>query len=227
MRLFLACLALLACLGLGAYGLLRAGADSPAATVEANIGDTRFVFAPAYARDEATAAGGFQDRLAFVAVIPDFSPPPRAARALSPKALTERARDNVFITVSPKDDGVDPADRPMQLYARFLEAETVAGPGGLVMRRFEQGSPYDLEQLYVAPPDGRDFFARCPKPASDDSGVRGVVLLCVSRRRTRRGVAFPAGAARKLGDAERGRESLPRPRSRERRRQAALARSDD
>jgi hypothetical protein len=68
--------------------------------------------------------------------------------------------------VSLKDDGVDPADRPMQLYARFLEAETVAGPGGLVMRRFEQGSPYDLEQLYVAPPDGRDFFARCPKPAS-------------------------------------------------------------
>ena len=168
MRLFLACLALLACLGLGAYGLLRAGADLPAATVEANIGDTRFAFAPAYARDEATAAGGFQDRLAFVAVIPDFSPPPRAARALAPKALTERERDNVFITVSSRDDGVDPADRPMQLYARFLEAETAAGPGGLVMRRFEQGSPYDLEQLYVAPPDGRDFFARCPKPASDD-----------------------------------------------------------
>jgi hypothetical protein len=168
MRLFLACLALLACLGLGAYGLLRAGADSPALTVEANIGDTRFVFAPAYARDEATAAGGFQDRLAFIAVPPEFSPP-RTARTLSPKALTERARDNVFITVSSKDDGVDPADRPMQLYARFLEAETAAGPGGLVMRRFEQGSPYDLEQLYVAPPDGRDFFARCPKPASDDS----------------------------------------------------------
>ena len=81
MRLFLACLALLACLGLGAYGLLRAGADLPAATVEANIGDTRFAFAPAYARDEATAAGGFQDRLAFVAVIPP------AMEKLSPDPL--------------------------------------------------------------------------------------------------------------------------------------------
>ena len=85
MRLFLACLALLACLGLGAYGLLRAGADLPAGTVEANIGDTRFAFAPAYARDEATAAGGFQDRLAFVAVIPDFSPPPRPAGRCRPR----------------------------------------------------------------------------------------------------------------------------------------------
>ena len=37
MRLFLACLALLACLGLGAYGLLRAGADSPAASAEATL----------------------------------------------------------------------------------------------------------------------------------------------------------------------------------------------
>jgi hypothetical protein len=98
-------------------------------------------------------------------VFPDFAPPARAAKAQSSEALTSLARNHVFITVSLKDDGVDPADRPMQLYARFLEAETIAGPGGLVMRRFEQGSPYDLEQLYVAPPDGRDFFARCPKPS--------------------------------------------------------------
>ncbi|MGA8173025.1 MAG: hypothetical protein WB816_19650 [Methylocystis sp.] len=170
MRLFLASLALLAFLGAGAYVLLRADADSSAARIEANIADARFVFDPALARDEATAAGGFVDRLAFVVAFPDFASPPRAEKAPSPERLAERARGNVLITVSLKDDGVDPADRPMRLYARFLEAETVAGPGGLVMRRFEQGSPYDLEQLYVAPPDGRDFFARCPKPASNGDG---------------------------------------------------------
>ena len=72
------------------------------------------------------------------------------------------ARDAVFLTVSAKDEILDPAERPMQLYARFLQAETISGPGGLVARQFEKGSPYDLEQLYVAPPDGKDFFARCP-----------------------------------------------------------------
>ncbi len=109
-------------------------------------------------------------------MFPDFGPPARALKALSPEGLTERARNDVFITVSLKDDGVDPADRPMQLYARFLQAETVAGPAGLVMRRFEQGSPYDLEQLYVAPPDGRDFFARCPKAESDGAAPEELCL---------------------------------------------------
>src|SRR5208283_407463 len=107
MRLFLAFLALLACLSAGAYGVLRGGGDAPAATVEASIADARFVFPPAYARDEATAAGGFADRLAFVVVFPDFGPPARALKAMSPEGLTERARNDVFITVSLKDDGVD------------------------------------------------------------------------------------------------------------------------
>jgi len=178
MRLFLALLALLACLGAGAYGLLRAGGDSPAAPIEASIADAHFVFASAHARDEATAAGGFADRLAFVAVFPDFAPPARAAKAQSSEALTSLARNHVFITVSLKDDGVDPADRPMQLYARFLEAETIAGPGGLVMRRFEQGSPYDLEQLYVAPPDGRDFSPAAQNLRAPARRPQNYVSLC-------------------------------------------------
>jgi hypothetical protein len=178
MRLFLALLALLVGLGVGAYALLRGDDDATAALTEASIADARFVFASAHARDEATAAGGFADRLAFIAVFPDFGPPARASKT-PPERLAERARNDVFITVSLKDDGIDPADRPMQLYARFLQAETVAGPGGLVMRRFEQGSPYDLEQLYVAPPDGRDFFARCPMAASD--GAPGELCLFVFR----------------------------------------------
>ena len=125
--------------------------------VEAQIGEQRFAYAASYARDEATAAGGRSDRLAFAAVFPDFAP---AFRATAP-------REMVFVTLTPRDDGVNPAERPEKLYARFLEGDAWIGPGGLIMRRFEQNSPYDLEQLYVAAPDGRDFFARCPKPASD------------------------------------------------------------
>jgi len=164
MRLFLALLALLACLGAGAYGLLRAGGDSPAAPIEASIADAHFVFASAHARDEATAAGGLRgpSRLCR-GCFPTFAPPARAAKAQSSEALTSLARNHVFITVSLKDDGVDPADRPMQLYARFLEAETIAGPGGLVMRRFEQGSPYDLEHALRRAARRRDVFRPLPK----------------------------------------------------------------
>jgi len=122
--------------------------------VEAQIGEQRFAYAASYARDEATAAGGRSDRLAFAAVFPDFAP---AFRATAP-------REMVFVTLTPRDDGVNPAERPEKLYARFLEGDAWIGPGGLIMRRFEQNSPYDLEQLYVAPQGGAAFFARCPKP---------------------------------------------------------------
>lgn len=166
MRLVVLGLVLLLCAGLTylAVGLLNAGA--PKATVEASIGDAQFAFASDLARDEETAAGGLADRLALVATFPDFAP--RPARPAPAKDKSRRP-ELVFVTITPKDDAIDPAERPDRLYARFLEAEAFEGPGGLVLRRFEKDSPYGLEQIYMAPPDGRAFFARCPSP--QDSGA--------------------------------------------------------
>lgn len=67
-------------------------------------------------------------------------------------------------------DDIDPSERPVELYARFLESEAAAGPGGLVQRRFRKATPYEGEQLYVSSPDERLFSARCPQEAtpSDD-----------------------------------------------------------
>lgn len=176
MRLFFALLGLLALLTAGAYGVLR-GRDAPGDKVEADIGEAHFSFDPAYARDEFTAVGGFTDRLAFVAVFPDFSSPGRVEKPSPGKSRATLAKSKVLITVALKDDGMDPADRPTKLYARFLRGEAFAGPNGLVMRHFENGSPYDIEELYIAPPDGKEFFARCPRNKSE-SGV--VSELCLS-----------------------------------------------
>lgn len=146
---------LIAALGAGAALLFWRDGDS-GRIVETDVGGARFAFPAAYARDEAAASGGFTDRLALEARFPDFSPP--AAKGGKGPAL-------VFVTISLKDDSVDPAERPARLYARFLEGDAFSGPGGLILRRFERDTPYDLEQLYLAPPDGSSFFARCPKPA--------------------------------------------------------------
>jgi hypothetical protein len=159
-----AALFLLAAAALAAVGVLAVQRrfDDVNRIVEAQIGETRFAYAAAYARDEATAVGGRTERLAFAASFPDFAAPFRTTKpgAARPAA----ARDTVFVTLTPKDEGPDPAERPEKLYARFLEGDAWTGPGGLILRRFEANSPYDLEQLYVAPPGGAMFFARCPKP---------------------------------------------------------------
>jgi hypothetical protein len=148
-----------------AAGFYRASRHEtqPRAIVAASVDGARFSYPFAFARDGATRMGGAQERLAFVTRFPDFAP-------LSPASANSKHRPEpapdpteVFIIVASKDDAIDPAERPSKLYARYLESDVFAAPGGLMLRRFEAGSPYELEQLYLAPPDGALFFARCPK----------------------------------------------------------------
>ncbi|MBY6241587.1 hypothetical protein [Methylosinus sp. Sm6] len=154
---------LLALLAVGAFRAMRPSADAGPTTIAASVDGVRFTFATAYARDGATRMGGALERLAFLTVFPDFAPAPAASA--EPERRNAQAFDptHVFIAIAPRDETIDPAERPSHLYARFLESEVWAAPGGLMLRRFEAGSPYELEQLYLAPPDGALFFARCPK----------------------------------------------------------------
>jgi len=169
MRLLLVAL-VLALLAAGAYRLVRQSDEAEPAIVAASLGDARLAYPPAYARDESTRYGGALDRLSFIAVVPDFSPPQKPSADPRRRASEELDPMRVFVTLSPRDEALDPAERPSRLYARFLEGEVWSGPGGLLMRRFEPGSPYELELLYLAPPDGREFFARCPRR---DAGFLG------------------------------------------------------
>jgi len=169
MRLFLLAL-VLALLVAGANRLLRKTDEAEPTIVAASLGGARFAYAPAFARDESTRYGGALERLSFLAVLPDFAPPQKPSADPRRRASEELDPMRVFITLGPRDEALDPAERPSRLYARFLESEVWGGPGGLVMRRFEPGAPYELEQLYLAPPDGREFFARCPRR---DAGFLG------------------------------------------------------
>jgi hypothetical protein len=119
--------------------------------VRAELAGMTFVYDSAFASDDATAGGGPSDRLAFLVSFPSFGPPSTTGGQI------------IQITLSPVEGVLDPQDRPAKLYARFLTAEALEGPGGLVLREFEQDSPYQSEELLLAPPDGRAFFARCPK----------------------------------------------------------------
>ncbi|WP_018267821.1 MULTISPECIES: hypothetical protein [Methylosinus] len=169
MRLFLVAL-ILALLVAAGYRFTRKTDAAEPAIVAASLGDARFAYAPAYARDDSTRYGGALDRLSFIAVAPDFGPPQKPSADPRRRAAEEIDPMRVFVTLAPREEALDPAERPSRLYARFLESEVWGGPGGLVMRRFEPGSPYELELLYLAPPEGRDFFARCPRR---DAGFLG------------------------------------------------------
>ncbi len=70
-------------------------------------------------------------------------------------------RAKLLITLSPQDKVNEPAMQ-LAVYARFLTPTVWSNPGGLVVRGFRKGSPYEGDDLYVSVPDGRGFAARCP-----------------------------------------------------------------
>lgn len=64
----------------------------------------------------------------------------------------------VFVT---SDTSLPPSERVKQLYARFLSSEATPAVGGLIRRQFRPGTPYEGETLFLSPPEGRAFAARC------------------------------------------------------------------
>jgi hypothetical protein len=67
----------------------------------------------------------------------------------------------LLVTLSPPDKVNEPA-RQLATYARFLTPTVWSNPGGLVVRGFRKGSPFEGDEFYVSVPDGRGFAARCP-----------------------------------------------------------------
>lgn len=149
----------------GGAATLRALLRSPGASItgfDGMIGGVRVVVPAAYVR---AAADGGGERVDLVAAFPDF-----AAAATLPEGGERRDR-LIFMTLAAPEDALDPADRTAKLYSRFLEPETWSHPGGLIMRRFRDASPYQGEDLYLAPPEGRAFAARCLRPGDHADGL--------------------------------------------------------
>ena len=109
---------------------------------------------PRLARATADLANPAPQELDLVLALPDLSPAGAKASSLPLEKL-------VFLTLRQQDEKIEPRDKPARLYARFLNPGVEVHPAGLILRRFEPGSPYDGEQLYMTPPEGRAFWARC------------------------------------------------------------------
>lgn len=103
-----------------------------------------------------------------------LSPPTKAQAAahlillrVSYPALTApttqlQAQDqSVILHITAADPSLDPADRASTLYPRFLSPKAHTNEQGLRVQDFEEDSAYAGETLYVAPPEGRVFAARC------------------------------------------------------------------
>lgn len=160
--------------GIAALALLLGGAvfflrfqhrEALPSTRQAFVGAARFTLLSGYLRPS-SRDGGRLDRLDLAAFFPDFAPAGDVGDVNGATDLAERFETLVFITIKPEDSDLDPADRPAKLYARFFETDEWSHPGGLLARAFQDGSPFEGQELYFVAPEGRDFAARCGRPDS-------------------------------------------------------------
>lgn len=114
------------------------------------------------------------DRVELVALAPDFTPGAADPRRLPAVGETDATgRNQIFLSIepAPKGDARASAASPAQRYGPFLAAEAQVTQGGLLRRRFEDNSPFASEDLYLSPPDGEEFSARCQRPKIPSDGL--------------------------------------------------------
>lgn len=82
----------------------------------------------------------------------------------------------IILHLTPADIKLDPADRASTLYPRFLSAASHIDENGLRVQDFDADSAYSGETLYVAPPEGRVFAARC---ITDEKMRKNILTPCL------------------------------------------------
>ena len=113
--------------------------------------------------------GGVTNRLDLVLLWPGLRGAAQAIGSADRAQLVFVGMEDATARAKSPDD-IDPSERPVELYARFVEMDADEATGGLIRRRFRKASPYEGELLYLSTPDERVFSARCPQdnaPASD------------------------------------------------------------
>jgi hypothetical protein len=108
------------------------------------------------------------ERIDLIMLYPDME-----ITAIAPTKVEDAPQPQllIFASIQRNDGVIDPSNRVQDIYGRFLESATFDSPGGLLMKRFNADSPYNDEELFIAPPDGRVFAARCRKPEKTDKAI--------------------------------------------------------
>ena len=87
-----------------------------------------------------------------------------AARQVTPGTLPPPGAflDRLFVTIASAGKEMAPAERLRTIYPRYASTEPVAGPAGLAILPFRDGTPYQGEDL-IYDPNAPGFIVRCTR----------------------------------------------------------------
>ena len=136
------------------------GPGAPALPI--TIAGTAFNVPPAAMRIPLQRRAGAHERVDLAFLWPSLEPPPVAVR--TPGGITPQAIDRLFVTIASAGDTLPPAERIKTIYPRYVAADAVAEPNGLVVQAFRSGTPYQGEDLIQDAAAG--FLVRCSRDSA-------------------------------------------------------------
>jgi len=121
------------------------------------VAGVTFNIEPAAIRMPVQRRAGWQTRVDLIYPWPSLTP---RVPAVKPTAAVDPGKQ-LFVTIAAGDGTLPPMARLREIYSRYLAAEPAAGPPGLTLRRFRDGTPYRGEELAFESQAPTHFLARC------------------------------------------------------------------
>lgn len=133
------------------------------------VAGVTFNIEPAAIREAIERRPGTQERIDLSYLWPSLVPPDPAAKPTVGNPLNPNER--LFVTIASGDATLPLMQRVQKIYPRYLVPEPTAGPDGLTLRGFRDGTPYQGEELVFEQAQPEHFLARCSRKGVTNSGV--------------------------------------------------------
>ncbi len=147
--------------------------DAPSLPI--TIGGVTFNAPPAAIRFKMQRRAGPQARIDMVFLWPSLEPPGPTV-ALTPSEAP-KVTERIFVTIAGSDTTLPPAERLKTIYPRYLAPGPAVDMGGLQVRAFRSGTPYQGEDLIVDPAAPERLLMRCTQSFASTPGT------CLHERR--------------------------------------------
>jgi len=128
-----------------------------------------FNIEPAAIRRPVQRRPGTQERVDLAYLWPSLTPPDPALKPTVGAPVDPNER--LFVTIAAGDATLPLIERVQTIYPRYLVAEPAAGPDGLTLRGFRDGTPYQGEELVFEPAAPEHFLARCSRKGVTNTGT--------------------------------------------------------
>lgn len=123
------------------------------------IAGTAFNIEPAAIRMPVQRRPGTQERVDLAYLWPSLLPADPAIKVHA--GIPVDPNERLFVTIESGDGTLPLMERVQTIYPRYLVAEPTAGPPGLTLRGFRDGTPYQGEELVFESQAPEHFLARC------------------------------------------------------------------